>query len=95
MLQFQLLSVSDVQTDGYHVLSAFIAVSRRQGGSTEGGGTLDVGESCMEGFRGDDTNQSTGILVGTGFPHGFCLLFGSPEASEKIKCQTFIRGGFC
>lgn len=37
MLRFQLLSVSDGQTDGYHVLSAFIAVPRRQGGSAEGG----------------------------------------------------------
>lgn len=58
MLQFQLLSVSDVQTDGYHVLSAFIAVSRWQGGSTEeGGGALDVGESCMEGFREEEIIQ--------------------------------------
>lgn len=57
MLQFQLLSVSDVQTDGYHVLSAFIAVSRRQDGSTEGGEALDVGESCMEGFREEEMIQ--------------------------------------
>lgn len=32
------LSVSDMQTDLYHVLSSFIAVPRRQGGSPKGGG---------------------------------------------------------
>lgn len=40
------------------MLSAFIAVSRRQGGSTEGGGALDVGESCMEGFREEEMIQT-------------------------------------
>lgn len=54
MLQFRELSVSDVQTDGYHVLSAFIAVSRRQGGSAGVWGALGVGESCMEGFREEE-----------------------------------------
>lgn len=36
------------------MLSAFIAVSRRQGGSAEVWGALGVGESCMEGFREEE-----------------------------------------
>lgn len=47
-----------MQTDGYHVLSAFIAVCRRQGGSTEEGGSPGcVGESWMEGFREEEIIQ--------------------------------------
>ena len=47
----------------------------------------------MEAFREEEVIQSSlQLRVGTRLPHGFCLLFGSPQASEEMKCRTCIRG---